>query len=83
MSEDERPWKPIKSAPFQTVVEVRNPAMDQPVLATRGYMTERGMHSDTTFFTSVYTPDKSGFGILAMQAGCLVCPTEWRPVEDA
>jgi hypothetical protein len=72
-------WKPVKTAPWQTVIEVRNPVMEHPVLATRGYATETGIHPDDTFFTSVFTPDPSGFGCFAMAAGCLVCPTEWRP----
>lgn len=77
-------WQPIVTAPWQTVVEVRNPAMKSPVLATRGYQTERGIHPDDTFFTSVHTPDASGFGIFDMPAGALVCPTEWRiPKRDA
>jgi hypothetical protein len=76
-------WQPIATAPWQTVVEVRNAVMEHPVLATRGYQTDNGVHPDDTFFTSVYTPDPSGFGCFAMRAGCLVCPTEWRKQAEA
>jgi len=31
---DEVKWQPISTAPFQTVIEVRNRVMDKPVLAT-------------------------------------------------
>jgi hypothetical protein len=69
-------WKPIKSAPFQEVIEVRNPQMDRPCLATRGYTHNGMVHPNTEFCTSVFTPDPNGF---SFPAGRLVCPTEWRP----
>lgn len=69
-------WQPIETAPFQTVVEVRNPQMSRPCLATRGYMTDIGVHPDDTFCTSVFTPDPDGF--FPTPSGHLVCPTEWR-----
>lgn len=72
-------WKPIADCPWQTVVEVRNELMEKPVRATRGYTTEVGVHPDTTFFTSVFTPDPS---FLPTPAGHLVCPTEFRILED-
>ena len=74
-------WKAIEDCPYQTVVEVRNEMMERPCRATRGYMTELGMHPNNTFFTSVYTPD----GFFSVPAGQLVCPTEYRllPEEDS
>ena len=71
----EQGWKPIKSAPWQTVVEVRNEAMKKPCLATRGYSYDGVVHRDRTFFTSVWTPDE----FFPTPAGNLVVPTEWRP----
>lgn len=76
-------WKPIATAPFQTVIEVRNKAMAEPTLATRGYQTEAGVHPDDTFCTSVFTPDKSGIHCLGFPAGKLVCPSEWREAPNA
>lgn len=70
-------WTPIEECPWQTIVEVRNPQMDRPARATRGYATELGVHPDLTFCTSVYTPDE----LLPMRAGVLVCPTEFRLLE--
>ncbi|GEM_PF-2769641 len=66
-------WQPIKTAPFREVVWVRNPVMDEPILATRGYVTERGVHPDDTFFTTAYTPHQ----YFPTPAGRLCCPTEW------
>lgn len=71
-------WKPINTAPYQQVVWVRNPQMKEPLKATRGYMTELGVHPDDTFFTSVFTNDK----FFPYPAGRLVCPTEWAECED-
>jgi hypothetical protein len=72
-------WRPIKSAPWQTVVEVRNEQMDRPCLATRGYVYNGAVHPDTKFFTSVFTPDPDG--LFPTPSGQLVCPTEWRPCD--
>lgn len=72
MSDQE--WKPIKSAPWQTVIEVRNEVMDEPCLATRGYVYNGMVHPDRTFCTSVFTPHR----FFPTPAGNLVCPTEWR-----
>ena len=70
-------WHPIKTAPYQETIEVRNPQLDNPVLATRGFMTESGMHPDTSFCTSVFTPGE----FFPFPSGRLVCPTEWRNVS--
>ena len=67
-------WQPIETAPFQTVIEVRNRVMKKPVLATRGYVYNGAVHPDTTNCTTVYTPDP----FFPTPAGQLVCPTEWR-----
>lgn len=71
-------WKPIDECPWQTIVEVRNELMEKPVRATRGYMTEIGVHPDSTFCTSVYTPDE----FFPVGPGKLVCPTEFRLLGD-
>ena len=71
-------WKPIKGAPYQTVIEVRNSLMEKPVRATRGFMTEIGVHPDDTFCTSVFTPDE----FFPYPAGQLVCATEFRLIEE-
>ena len=71
-------WQPIETAPYQTVIEVRNSEMDKPVLATRGYVTETGVHPNNTFCTTVLTPDK----FFPYPAGRLACPTEWRPLPE-
>jgi hypothetical protein len=71
-------WKPIETAPWQKVVLVRNDQMEKPIRATRGYVTETGVHPDSTFFTSVYTPDK----YFPDPAGRLVCPTVWKELEE-
>jgi hypothetical protein len=67
-------WKPIETAPWQTVIEVRNPVMKEPCLATRGYSHNGMVHPDTSFCTSVFTPRE----LFPTPAGNLVCPTEWR-----
>jgi hypothetical protein len=72
--DNEKGWRPIKYAPFQTVIEVRNPQMDKPCLATRGHATPAGVCADTTFCTTVFTPDP----LFPRPAGRLCCPTEWR-----
>lgn len=73
-------WEPIATAPFQTVILVKNRLMDQPVKATRGYQAESGVCEDTTLFTGVYTPG----GILGplCRDGQLICPDEWAPIND-
>jgi hypothetical protein len=73
-------WQPITTAPFQTVIEVRNEQMrGRTVLATRGYTHNGMVHPDSTFCTSVFTPDPNG--MFPTPAGQLVCPTEWRPAQ--
>jgi len=68
-------WRSIDSAPFQEVIEVRNPQMRRPVLATRGYAAPDGMvHPDNTYCTTVFTPHPH----FPFPAGRLCCPTEWR-----
>ena len=68
----------IKKCPWQKVVWVQNDAMQKPLMATRGYVTELGVHPDNTFFTTVLTPDDEFY---PSPAGMLCCPTKWRPVE--
>ena len=70
-------WQPIETAPWQTVILVRNSMMEKPVRATRGYYVEgRGVHPDDTFFTTVYTPDR----FFPTPGGNLVCPEQWTPL---
>ena len=71
-------WKPISSAPWGRVVEVRNEMMDEPCLATRGYVYNGAVHENRKFFTTVYTPHD----YFPTPAGRLVCPTEWRFPDD-
>jgi hypothetical protein len=71
-------WKPAATAPYMTVVWVKNEQMDEPVLATRGYLVDGMVHENQEFFTSVYTPG-DGF---SFPSGRLVCPTEWKPADD-
>lgn len=71
-------WKPIKSAPWQKVIWVKNDLMENPVKATRGYMTETGVHPDTSFCTTVYTPDK----YFPTPAGRMCCPSHWAECEE-
>jgi hypothetical protein len=71
-------WMPISTAPFQKVILVKNELMEKPVRATRGYSHNGVVHPDNTFFTSVYTPDR----YFPAPAGCLVCPTEWRDLDE-
>lgn len=78
MTDDVLEWRPISEAPWQTVIEVRNPQMEEPLLATRGHMTAAGVHPDTTFCTTVFTPHK----FFPTPAGRLCCPTEWRPAQE-
>lgn len=72
----DNPWRPIADAPFQEVLEVRNPVLEHPLLATRGYSTGRGVSGDLNLFTSKFTPDPDR--VFDTPAGLLVCPTEWR-----
>jgi len=67
-------WQPIETAPFQIVIEIRNPQMDEPCLATLGYVHNGAVHPDTTFCTTVYTPHR----FFPTPSGRLACPTEWR-----
>lgn len=71
-------WFPIETAPWQTVVEVRNPLMDEPCLATRGYVYNGSVHPRRDFFTTVFTPHP----FFPTPAGQLCCPSEWRPVKE-
>ena len=71
-------WQPIGTAPFQKVIWVRNPRMEKPVKATRGYVNELGVHPDDTFCTSVFTNDK----FFPFRSGQLVVPTEWREATE-
>lgn len=71
-------WKPIESAPYQRVVWVRNPQMDEPCKATRGYVHNGMVHPDQSFFTTVYTPHR----FFPTPAGKLCCPVEWAEIED-
>lgn len=73
MDWDSLEWKPVDTAPYQKTVWVRNPVMEKPCLATRGYVHNGAVHPDSTFFTTVYTPDQ----FWATMPGQLACPTEW------
>lgn len=66
----------ISSAPYGKVLEVINDKMDEPVLATRGWVSRGHVHQNQNFFTSVYTP-ASGAG-LGFPAGQLCIPDRWR-----
>ena len=72
-------WQPMETAPYQTVIEVRNSTMKEPVQATRGYNTEAGVHPDQSFCTSVLTMGEDG--LLLMPSGNLICADKWRPVK--
>lgn len=71
-------WRPIKTAPWQTVIKVRNPQMQEPCLATRGYSHNGMVHPNNTFCTTVFTPRE----FFPTPAGQLCCPTEWCPAEE-
>lgn len=71
---DSSDWQPVESAPWQKVLEVRNPYMDEPCLATRGYAYNGMVHPNPRYFTTVYTPDRD----CPTPAGEMCCPTEWR-----
>jgi len=67
-------WQSISKMPWQKVCWVKNDLMKDPILATRGFSDERGVHPDRTFCTSVFTPQEFG----AFPSGKLVCPTAWK-----
>lgn len=70
-------WKPIKSAPYGEVLEVRNPIMEKSgsiVLASRGFVFGGMVHKDNELFTSHCTPNKFS----RTPTGQMICPTEWR-----
>lgn len=67
-------WQPIETAPFQTVLEVRNSLAPKPWLATRGYIHNGMVHENLDLFTTVYTPDP----YFPTPPGQLCCPDEWR-----
>ena len=71
-------WHSIDSAPWMQVIWVRNQQMDKPVKATRGLVTDNGVHPDRSFFTTVFTYDE----VMPTPSGQLVCPTEWKPCEE-
>lgn len=75
---DMNDWQPIETAPYQTVLEVRNPLMEEPCLATRGYVYNGKVAADQTLFTTVYTPRT----FFPTPAGQLCCPTEWRYPQE-
>ena len=60
-------WKPIESAPYQKEILVRNPQMHESELATRGYVTELGVHPNQSYCTG-----------LGWSGSRLICATEWR-----
>lgn len=64
----------IKTAPFMKILEVTNEQMDEPCLATRGYISNGMVNGDLNLFTTVYTPRK----YWATPGGNLCCPTKWR-----
>jgi hypothetical protein len=70
---DEREWKPIETAPYETTLWVRNPVMVRPIKATRGYAPDGIVNPDTSLFTSMFTNER----YFPMPGGRLVCPTEW------
>lgn len=74
----ERVWKSIDTAPYQKIVWVRNKCMVRPIKATRGFSRDGVVHSDQSFFTSVFTNER----YLPMAPGKLVCPTEWTECPD-
>lgn len=72
-------WKPAETAPYGEIVLVRNPVMEKPVRATRGYAPGGVVNPDPLLFTSAWTPDK----YFPIPAGQLVCPTEWTTLDEA
>lgn len=71
-------WQPIDSAPYGRVLWVRNPQMEEPCKATRGYVYNGMVHENQSFFTTVYTTHR----FFPTPAGKLCCPTEWADVPD-
>lgn len=75
-------WRPIETAPYQQVIEVRNSVMKNrgdSVLATRGYAADSGVCAEPGYCTSIYTPDEFG----GFPGGRLVCAEEWRDPPSA
>lgn len=70
---DQLNWKPAETAPYGKVVWIRNPQMEEPCKATRGYVHNGMVHENQLFFTTVYTPHP----FFPTFAGKLACPTEW------
>lgn len=70
-------WLPIATAPKDgTVIRVRNPQMERPVLAKWGeYIASWGTKYPDNF---VLVRDDDRF--MPLPKGTLVCPTEWQPV---
>lgn len=67
----------LDACPYQTVVEVMNDCMEEPVRATRGHVTETGVHPNQHFFTTVFTP-----GLFGTMGGGLACPNRWRLLPE-
>jgi hypothetical protein len=61
-------WHPVETAPWQTLVEVRNELMDEPCVASRGFVYKGMVHPNQNYFST--------------RSGHLVCPTEWRPIAE-
>ena len=73
-------WHPIDDdTPWMTEVEVMNEAMQEPLIATRGFATKLGVHPDHRFFTTVPQQHPSGF---FTPWGNMVCATKWRPLKE-
>jgi hypothetical protein len=77
MTENE--WQPIETAPFGEVLEVKNDQMDEPCLASRGYVSRGMVNPNFDLFTSIYTPDP----FFPTPAGRLVCPKVWRKAPES
>lgn len=71
-------WKSIDTAPYQEVVWVRNSMMEEPVKATRGYVSNGMVCEDQNLFTSAYTPNK----YFPTPPGLLICPEEWKELDE-
>jgi hypothetical protein len=62
-------WQPIETAPWQTIVEVRNSVMakyNETAMGTRGYANKSGVSPHSSYFTGT--------------DGTLIVATEWRPI---
>lgn len=75
---DGRTWRPAATAPWKTVMWVRNPAMKRPVKAVRGYAPDGIVNPDTSLFTTTFTNER----YFPTPAGRLACPTEWTECLD-